>query len=502
MFVDLTKSQTRDGFTFDLLGKSVLQSAYSANIPAQKYRDGLNSQSGQPGTQERHPETSVRHPATQERHPELVSGSAPNGRSETGTRYRYIDDTPLVPMAEAGKANGTSSSGSTAKTRSRPNNEYVLYSYGEPVGMTNDGGTSYFATDILGSVRSVTDKYGTVQADYSYDAFGSPYLGNLENDVGFGYCGKVYDVGTGLYDYGFRDYSPNNARFTTVDPIRDGANWFSYVVNDPVNYVDPLGLSTSDRGSSPKFNSGMFGQNIGGNFSTSNGWVIGNGFAIPQSGATLNGFTEASGVPWSMTSWDQSRNPKSLQVGETIFWNTNLPFSDFTVTNTSSSTSALADAKVFTLNSVAQALNTIGSAPPAPNKTVETFNIATWKYMFIENIGAAGGANFSVTVTMNGNNMSMFVSGKFLADNLVNGYDLWGSVDLIVDGSKVASSSFSYPDYDFLWSGFGEVLGNAEFNYNFSSAKSIALDFSFGVYLKQDAQGYPRKYNTKRIDLR
>ncbi|MDD6487494.1 MAG: hypothetical protein PUF61_11160, partial [Spirochaetales bacterium] len=218
-----------DGFSFDIIGKSVLQSAYSANIPEQMYRT----------------------PSTQ-RHPELVSGSTSNGRNERGTeigtRYRYIDDTPLVPMAEAGKANGTNaaSSANGAKTRSRSNNEYVLYSYGEPVAMSADGNASYFGTDILGSVRSVTDKYGTVQADYSYDAFGSPYLGNLENDIGFGYCGKVYDNGTGLYDYGFRDYSPNSARFTTVDPIRDGANWFSYVVNDPVNYVDPFGLKSND----------------------------------------------------------------------------------------------------------------------------------------------------------------------------------------------------------------------------------------------------------------
>ena len=90
---------------------------------------------------DRHPETSVRHP-------ELVSGSAPNNRNATGTEigtsYRYIDDTPLVPMTEAGKANGSNaaSSASGAKTRSRPNNEYVLYSYGKPVGMTNDSGTS------------------------------------------------------------------------------------------------------------------------------------------------------------------------------------------------------------------------------------------------------------------------------------------------------------------------------------------------------------------------
>ena len=31
-------------------------------------------------------------------------------------------------------------------------------------------------------------------------------------------------------------------RFTTIDPIRDGSNWFAYVNNDPVNYVDLDGL--------------------------------------------------------------------------------------------------------------------------------------------------------------------------------------------------------------------------------------------------------------------
>ncbi|MFO7729559.1 MAG: hypothetical protein R6V86_02230, partial [Spirochaetia bacterium] len=34
---------------------------------------------------------------------------------------------------------------------------------------------------------------------------------------------------------------------TTVDPIRDGRNWYSYVENDPVNRIDPLGL-LSDEG--------------------------------------------------------------------------------------------------------------------------------------------------------------------------------------------------------------------------------------------------------------
>ena len=47
-------------------------------------------------------------------------------------------------------------------------------------------------------------------------------------------------------DYGFRDYSPAYARFMTEDPIRDGTNWFAYVGNNPVNWVDPWGLSASD----------------------------------------------------------------------------------------------------------------------------------------------------------------------------------------------------------------------------------------------------------------
>ena len=80
----------------------------------------------------------------------------------------------------------------------------------------------------------------------SYDIFGSPYQKSgsfLANDsLDFGYLGKPYNADTELYDYGFRDYSPEIARFTTVDPIRDGRNWYSYVVNDPVNYVDLWGL--------------------------------------------------------------------------------------------------------------------------------------------------------------------------------------------------------------------------------------------------------------------
>ena len=76
-------------------------------------------------------------------------------------------------------------------------------------------------------------------------ANGSPVAINQSSGTR-GYLGKPYDSITGLYNYGYRDYSPQTVRFTTVDPIRDGSNWFTYVNNDPVNYVDLWGLLASD----------------------------------------------------------------------------------------------------------------------------------------------------------------------------------------------------------------------------------------------------------------
>jgi RHS repeat-associated protein len=74
--------------------------------------------------------------------------------------------------------------------------------------------------------------------------------------MNLGYNGKPYDTATGLYNYGYRDYKPEAARFTTIDPVRDGANWFAYVNNDPVNWVDPWGLSASDKNKTELTNDG------------------------------------------------------------------------------------------------------------------------------------------------------------------------------------------------------------------------------------------------------
>jgi RHS repeat-associated protein len=111
----------------------------------------------------------------------------------------------------------------------------------------------------MGSVRGLTDEYGVMEERYVYDAFGNPYRGEMNNGVGLGYTGKPYDVITGMYNYGYRDYKPEVARFTTEDPVRDGANWFAYVNNDPVNWVDLWGLDKKTYTNSSAFWGGSDG---------------------------------------------------------------------------------------------------------------------------------------------------------------------------------------------------------------------------------------------------
>jgi len=98
--------------------------------------------------------------------------------------------------------------------------------------------------DERGSVTSVTNDAGTVIALNSYDEYGRPGSGNQGR---FQYTGQAWIPELDLYYYKARMYNPEIGRFMQIDPIgyADGLNWYDYVGGDPVNFVDPLGLSTS-----------------------------------------------------------------------------------------------------------------------------------------------------------------------------------------------------------------------------------------------------------------
>lgn len=119
----------------------------------------------------------------------------------------------------------------------------------EPLTRIKGTTVSHYVTDALGSVIGLADDTG-VMTTYSYDPFGNTTVSGEASDNPFQYTGREND-GTGLYYYRARYYSPDLQRFISEDPIglKGGdVNFYAYVGNNPVNWVDPLGLF---RGSQP-----------------------------------------------------------------------------------------------------------------------------------------------------------------------------------------------------------------------------------------------------------
>jgi len=88
-----------------------------------------------------------------------------------------------------------------------------------------------------------------------YDAFGKAYIrdGKSDNWREFKesrignvrlFTGREYDREIGLYYYRARYYSADLGRFISRDPIgmADDINLYSYVGNNPVKFVDAMGL--------------------------------------------------------------------------------------------------------------------------------------------------------------------------------------------------------------------------------------------------------------------
>jgi RHS repeat-associated protein len=115
-----------------------------------------------------------------------------------------------------------------------------------PTSLTQDNQTYYLHYDQVGTLKLVTDENHNIVKEITYDTYG-----NILNDtnpnlkVPFGFAGGLQDQHTKLVHFGYREYDPYTAKWTSKDPIDfygGDTNLYGYVLNDPVNFVDPEGL--------------------------------------------------------------------------------------------------------------------------------------------------------------------------------------------------------------------------------------------------------------------
>jgi RHS repeat-associated protein len=116
------------------------------------------------------------------------------------------------------------------------------YVYGLDLISTTDatGAQTYHLYDGLGSTTSLTDPAGGVVQTYEYQVFGQIYNPSGSNPNYWRFAGEQRDS-SNLYYLRSRYYDPDLGRFLTRDLIPHG-NRYAYVVNNPVNLVDPYGL--------------------------------------------------------------------------------------------------------------------------------------------------------------------------------------------------------------------------------------------------------------------
>ncbi len=105
----------------------------------------------------------------------------------------------------------------------------------------------FYLYDGKGNVSNLINSAQVLVANYRYDAFGVLMKKTTTIEQPYMFSTKPYDSGTGLYDFGFRNYMPEPGKWTTRDPLGEegGINLYQMVGNNPVRWVDPNGLAVT-----------------------------------------------------------------------------------------------------------------------------------------------------------------------------------------------------------------------------------------------------------------
>jgi RHS repeat-associated protein len=113
----------------------------------------------------------------------------------------------------------------------------------DPLFVKIDGAYYWYENDHQGTPQKIIATSGSVVwAAVALDSFGNVQIqaANIVNNLRM--PGQYYDEETGLHYNWHRYYDPAIGRYLQTDPIGDGLNLYAYCNNDPVNFMDPMGL--------------------------------------------------------------------------------------------------------------------------------------------------------------------------------------------------------------------------------------------------------------------
>jgi len=93
----------------------------------------------------------------------------------------------------------------------------------------------------------MTDTSGVVVWSATYNSFGNTQI-DIETVVNnLRFAGQYFDKETDLHYNWNRYYAPTIGRYTRQDPAEDGLNLYVYVMNNPLTGIDPEGLMTLEQ---------------------------------------------------------------------------------------------------------------------------------------------------------------------------------------------------------------------------------------------------------------
>lgn len=187
--------------------------------------------------------------------------SANNQTSTPDATYQYDGEGKRVRKVTASESTTFVYDGSGQLIEEWSNQTFstsYVYAGGRMLTTETALGISYLTQDHLGSPRVVTNGSGTVTSRRDYSAFGEEIftqqraagLGYQPDNIRQDYTGYQKDEESGLEFAQARYYNPLHGRFTSPDPLTASAsirnpqtfNRYSYVLNSPYKFVDPLGL--------------------------------------------------------------------------------------------------------------------------------------------------------------------------------------------------------------------------------------------------------------------